>query len=408
MAEDVTKEKLQQLLSKKLQPGEIIVLNDHIESAEEATARTTTIDSALAARLERSIVGNDHLTYSQLAGYADDELAPAERALVADHIEFCHECRSDVEEVIQFRPAVVTTPTPSQTGWFGSTRDVFFRPVPVFASVVVLAAIGFSVWLFSSREAVPADDDVIVASADTDPVPEQAPPAQVDPPKEKDALTLSLNDGGATVGITAGGEIAGYDSMPAGRRAELKRVLSGASLHLPDLRDLKAASGEFMSEGSNSSATFRINSPVGKVLLSTSPSFSWQAVPGADSYTVEVYDLNFKKVAASDHLKRTRWTTKLPRGKTYVWQVTARKGDEIFKAPRPPASEARFRIVDGRSATEIATTKRNHPKSHLLLGIAYAKAGLIGEAIQEFERLARLNPGSELPKRMLRELRGAR
>ena len=122
-------------------------------------------------------------------------------------------------------------------------------------------------------------------------------------------------------------------------------------------------------------------------------------MPGADSYGVEVYDLTFKKVASTDGLKATRWTTTLPRGQTYVWQVTARKGDEIFKAPRPPASQARFRIVDGKSVTDIATIRRTHPRSHLLLGIAFAEAGLIDEAIQEFERLARQNPGSELRKK---------
>ena len=411
MAEDVTKEKLQQLLAKKLQPGEIIVLDDQLETAEAAHARTGNIDSALASRLERSIVGADHLTYSQLAGYADDELSPPERASIADHLEFCHECRSDAEELIQLRPASATTPAASQTGWFVSIRDIFYRPVPIFASVVVLGAIGLSVWLFSSREAVPADDDVIVASSDPDPVLQQVQPAQDNPSPEKDtseALTLSLNDGEATVGITAGGEISGYEGLPASSRSDVKRALSGAAIDFPDLRDLKAASGAFMSENSNSAGTFRINSPVGKVVLTNSPSFSWQAVPGADSYTVEVYDLNFKKVASSGQLSSPRWTTTLPRGQTYVWQVTARKGEETLKAPRPPASEARFRIVDDKFAREITTLRRSHSASHLPLAIAYAKTGMIDEAIRELETVAKQNPRSGLPRRLIRQLRQAR
>ena len=68
----------------------------------------------------------------------------------------------------------------------------------------------------------------------------------------------------------------------------------------------------------------------------------------------------------------------------------------------PP--DARFRIVYGRAAADLTALKRNNPQSHLLLGVAYANAGLIEDAKREFEILLRHNPNSEVAKKLLRQM----
>jgi hypothetical protein len=163
-----------------------------------------------------------------------------------------------------------------------------------------------------------------------------------------------------------------------------------------------------MGEDPAPTGTFRIVSPVGKVVGTDAPTFRWRSVPGAGSYVLEVFDQDFNKVASSGELKSTSWQQKLDRGKTYSWQVTARKDGEILKAPQRPQPDARFRVLDRKTADELSALRRNNPGSHFVLGVAYANAGLIDEAIREFEMLSRQNPGKELPKKMLRQLRSAR
>ena len=160
--------------------------------------------------------------------------------------------------------------------------------------------------------------------------------------------------------------------------------------------------------GGDSAGTFRLTSPIGKVVDTDTPTFKWQSVPGAASYVVEVFDRDFHKVASSGELKNTSWKHRLNRGKIYSWQVTATKDGEVLKAPQRPQPDARFRVLDRKTADELSTLRRSNPRSHLLLGVAYANAGLVEDAIREFEMLSRQNPGSDLPKTLLRQLKSAR
>ena len=118
---------------------------------------------------------------------------------------------------------------------------------------------------------------------------------------------------------------------------------------------------------------------------------------GATGYVVEVYDDQFKLVASSPQLTNRSWTTpqSLPRGKVYSWQVKAIKDGQEITSPRPPAPQAKFRILDQAKANELARAKRAYGSSHLTLGLLYAEAGLLKEAEQEFRLLLRANPNSD-------------
>ena len=146
-------------------------------------------------------------------------------------------------------------------------------------------------------------------------------------------------------------------------------------------------------------------SPVGQVLNTATPRFSWQAVPNSEKYVVEIFDRDFNQVATSGELKNTSWKQKLAEGKTYSWQVTAVVEGKVLKAPLQPQPEARFRILDRKTINNLSALRASHPRSHLLLGTAYANAGLVEDAIREFELLAKTNPDRELPKQLLRQLK---
>jgi hypothetical protein len=77
----------------------------------------------------------------------------------------------------------------------------------------------------------------------------------------------------------------------------------------------------------------------------------------------------------------------------------------VIKAPARPAPEARFKILNAHKAAEIEAARSRHPVSHLLLGTLYAEAGMLGEALNEFEALANENPRSDLPRKLAAKIR---
>ena len=88
--------------------------------------------------------------------------------------------------------------------------------------------------------------------------------------------------------------------------------------------------------------------------------------------------------------------------------MKAVKDGQEVKSPRPPAPQARFRVLDRAKADELARAKRAYPSSHLTLGLLYAEAGLLKEAEQELRLLQRANPNSELARGLLRQIQALR
>jgi len=113
-------------------------------------------------------------------------------------------------------------------------------------------------------------------------------------------------------------------------------------------------------------------------------------------------------IASSPQVSVTSWTTTLPRGKVYAWQVKATKDGQEITWPRPPAPQAKFRVIDQAKANELARAKRAYGSSHLTLGLLYADAGLLKEAEQELRLVRRANPNSELATKLLREVQALR
>jgi hypothetical protein len=88
--------------------------------------------------------------------------------------------------------------------------------------------------------------------------------------------------------------------------------------------------------------------------------------------------------------------------------VKAVRGGEEVTSPRPPAPQARFRVLDRAKADELARARRAYPSSHLALGLLYAEAGLLKEAEQELRLLRKANPDSEIARRLLSQIQALR
>jgi hypothetical protein len=189
------------------------------------------------------------------------------------------------------------------------------------------------------------------------------------------------------------------------KEALLTQRLTKSSL----LAGLNRPASSLMS-GAEQSNRFSVTGPVGKVMESDRPTFRWSRLEGAKSYVVEVYDDKFNLVTTSPELVANSWTASqsLKRGGIYSWQVKAIKDGQEFRSPRPPAPQAKFRILDQAKVNELAQAKRAYGSSHLALGLLYTQAGLLDEAEQEFRALQKSNPDSAIVRRLLSQVQKLR
>jgi hypothetical protein len=183
------------------------------------------------------------------------------------------------------------------------------------------------------------------------------------------------------------------------RRVERSSQLKGLSRPPSSLMSSDEQRGEFS-----------VIEPVGTVLMNAQPTFRWSSMEGATGYVVEVYDDNFQLAAASPQITNYSWAApqSLSRGKVYAWQVKAMKDGQEVTSPRPPAPQAKFRILDQAKANELAQARRAYASSHLTLALLYAEAGLLKESEQELRKLRKANPDSELARNLLRQVHALR
>ncbi len=150
------------------------------------------------------------------------------------------------------------------------------------------------------------------------------------------------------------------------------------------------------------------SNPRAKSCSTDRPTFRWSGLSGATGYIVEVYDAQFNRALSSPLLTSLSWRAPpLARGQVYSWQVKAIRDGQEFITPRSPAPEAKFRILDRARAAEIARARRDY-SSHLLLGLLYARAGLLDEAEHELGALQKNNPDVAIVRRLLANVRALR
>jgi hypothetical protein len=165
--------------------------------------------------------------------------------------------------------------------------------------------------------------------------------------------------------------------------------------------------GPIVLRGPDNSPTFRLRSPARTVTISDRPSFKWEKLAGASSYRVSVGDLRGHEIAKSEEIPadQIRWTppTPLKRGEIYAWEVEATVDGKKVVSPGTSAPQMKFKILSARSAQELEQLKKT--RSHLALGVVYAREGMIAEAEREFQILAGQNPRSSVAKKLLRQIR---
>jgi hypothetical protein len=324
------------------------------DGLESKVARTV---SSLEALLGGQEPG--HATYEELAALVDGTLDNVQEEIVRTHLDDCAMCAAELaalREVAQPpRPVVVDHGAWGRTFWL--------------VAALLIVAIGIGSWL--------------VTRPSPEPMPGQTPATVRN--------VVELRDAGGTIALDERGQVHGVAGPLAGTAAALLQapllappaVLAAVRTVAPVLR------------GSHEQQ-LAVVAPAGRVVLEDRPQFSWSGARGSARVTV-YEESSAKRVATSEAVRGGVWTPSapLPRGVTLVWQVAS--GDEL--APSADSGPARFRIVDAQAAARIGEARQTG--SHLLLGKAFADAGLRDDAEAELRQLVALNPQSPVARSLL-------
>lgn len=437
MSVHLTQNQIEGYRRQKLLPTELLSVSDHLgdcDACRQQVERAFNGDAAFFA-LQSEVLSEEtknlsssaqepHLLFEQMAEYVDGMLAGEELQAVEDHLASCERCDWAVSDLRDFRdqvapeldreyrPAIV--PTVTESWWRSLTAflpsPLLRSPALAFGSALAMLLLGATGWLiWQTREGQKSKPELATTVS---PTPMATPTALFTPTPEVRAATViaQLNDGEGQVALDREGKLSGADRLPPAYQQIVKDAFATQQLAKSSLLAGLARPGSSLMGSDERGKQFSVTEPVGKVMLSDHPTFRWSPLEGATGYLVEIYDENFNLAVSSSQLVDTSWRAPQPlkRGSIYSWQVKAVKDGQEITAPRPPAPQAKFRILDQAKADELAQARRNYASSHLTLGLLYTQAGLLDEAERELRVLQKANPDSAVVRQWLANVQAMR
>jgi hypothetical protein len=429
LVEHLTQKQVEDYCRQQLGGVELLLISDHmgecapcrqqIEYAMNGDTAFFALRSDVfgdAVKIDSMPWVHAHLTTEQTAGYVDKNLSGEEFQMVADHLTHCELCALAVDDLYSFSQQIAPSleheyhpaPVPPATqGWWQqiiASLPGYFQRSPGLAfgtalAIFLVAVISWFIW--QTPQKIEPKPEIV-----------DLPPSPSPPPVEPVVapVVAQLNDGKAALTLDQEGKLSGAEGLPPAYQNMLKEALIDQRIEKSSqLKGLARPSSSLMSTDKDKSE-FSLVEPVAKVLMTNHPTFRWSPMEGATGYVVEVYDSQFNLVIASPQIASHSWASpqSLSRGNIYGWQVKAIKDGQEITSPRPPAPQARFRILDQAKANELAKARRAYASSHLTLGLLYAEAGLLKEAEQELRMLQKANPNSEIARRLLRQVQALR
>lgn len=367
---------------------------------------------------------HEHVDYEQLVEFAEGKLDATDRELIDVHLKVCPACSEDVKSFSAFReqiaPELAVSYAPMEQEpaherfpcWWNGRN---WKPVYSAALVAIGIALVIGAALLLNRrpgnqqtqqlptpQTSPGSTPEVAAALPSPTVsPNRSP---IEGPDSTEAIAV-LNDRGGNIRVDKSGNVTGLDDVSAPTRNEIAQVLlSGRIAPPPILKDL---GGEVSAlRGSNRPQPFKLVAPGRTVIVSNRPTFKWEDVTGATAYTVYLTDARGQLVARSEELTpdRSEWLVprSLKRGEVYAWTVMAVVNGREILAPGPSAPEMKFQVLSAANLGQLSQLKR--VRSHVALGLFYAKVGLIAEAERELRIVHQHNPSSPIVKKLLGEI----
>lgn len=439
MTEHLSKSIIQRLFSRALQGTELTSVVGHLAQCRECHQQFVATLGRYRGIMPFSFtlapefwLRHDHIDYEQLVELAENKLDTTDRELIDFHVKVCTPCREDVRSFLVFREQIVPEMEVSYAPivlesarekftWWNSWRGLAWKPI--YAAAILLFGIALIIGgLFLNQRAgdfearqtptpnvnpnapsqTPTPDNRVAAGR---PSPRSTPnESRVEKPSNADMI-VALHVGTGMVTVDKGGNISGLEQVPAPTRDEIASVLLSERIEPPAvLKELAGQEGAL--RGSNSVQSFKLIAPTRTVLVLDQPKFKWERVSRASTYRVYVSDLSGQEVARSEELspEPTEWTVPNPlkRGEIYAWTVVAVVDGKEIVSPGPSSPEMKFQVLSASSLRQLNKLKKT--RSHLALGVFYAREGMIAEAKREFRILVRDNPRSQHANRLLSEI----
>jgi hypothetical protein len=431
LSEHLTQSEIEDYSRQKLPAAELLFVSNHlwvceicsrqVERALDGDLECSTLKSEVFAEMLSSPAERQHLTLQQTAGYIEEDLAGEELQVVKDHLTHCEQCEMAVNDLRAFREQVAAefdsecqpSPVRVENSWRRFVKALpslsSRPPALIFGSALTALLLIWAGWLIWG--ALKGKDTEMVERSPSPTTPTVTPVVSPTPTLgDPSVMVARLNDGGGQVTLDQAGKLTGFDNLSPADEQMIKDALTNQRLEKSRLlAGLTPEYSEIRSDD-NPDRKFSIINPVGTMIMSDRPTFRWSRLSGAASYLVEVYDDEFAKVATSPTLIDNSWTASrsLPRGKIYTWQVKAVKDGREYISRPPAGREAKFRILDQARAVVLMQARRTYAGSHLMLGLLYARDGLLDNAELEFRKLRKANPNSAVARRLLADVRAMR
>jgi FtsZ-binding cell division protein ZapB len=436
-----TLQEIENYRRRSMPPAEILVVNEHLANCDEcygkfhskallvSTYNFARIDLKTAEKEE-----HEHLSFDQVLAYVDNELDEIERGIAGVHLETCSECDNVCQDLRKFKSDLalgkVYAPEPQPPRFWEKLSLAWNAYRMPFKAIAAGAAAAVVIWFVTAshnkvtdlqaqveqlrRQNSSLTKDLSAVGTQLDQLSKENKELQDRTQAVRSAVVspkslIAINDMGSRVALDNLGELEGIEFVSSEHQTAVidalraGRVKAGAELSslLGEQKRLMGSRG--------GQRSFIPLTPVGAVVATTQPTFHWKRVSGATAYTVTIYRNNLREIVSSQTLTGTQWTSPpLTRDRTYSWQIRAIRDNREVISPSPDAREARFRVLSQSEVDDLERLKQAYAKSHLTLGVIYARMGLFTEAATEFRTLLAANPGSPIVKKLLRSVTSER
>jgi hypothetical protein len=360
----------------------------------------------LRDELQAAAEGRENVAYEQIEAYVDGALDDVDREVFETRLADDPGLRAMVEDLRALRTAlppaaaapsrVVPFEPRASTGAAAAApgRSTAPRRWLLPAGLAAAAVVALLLWRPWTPRPAPSQAQQQQSEPPRPPAPsDPTPPAPVSP-----ALTVTLQDGGRTVGLTSDGTLAGFDGFGRDLRSRLTETLIQGRLPAsPRAADTVARAGELMSDDVRTTP-FAPVGPRATAVSSATPAFRWTALPGATTYRVRIVDERLTTVAISEPITTLTWRpdAPLPSRRVLSWQVEATTPDGARTTPEPPLAEARFTVLAPAERARVSEALATAGGSDLASAVVYAEAGLYDDADKALVRVLAANPASPI------------
>lgn len=355
--------------------------SDHVAECAECRARLLQLGHAVSPAGSAEVTRE--LSYEELAGWIDGELDPMTRREVAEILARSPRAGAELADLTNFRAEMNALPARDHADVAAAgevIRHRFARWIMPLAAAALLT--GAAIWWMTQSNRGAGN-------------------------------LITLRDGDRILAFTSDGRSSDLAQLPGDLSGEVAGVIRSGRVELDrDIAEMVGRTGTLAGPEEVPSG-LRVIEPVGTAVRDLRPRFRWRSAQEASAYQINVVEETSGALVASEQIPpdATEWQPREPlaAGEAYQWEVQAvRDGSVIANSPQPPDPEARFRVLTAAKLADLDEVKRASGGSHLVMGVANARAGLIDEALREFQLLHEQNPDAELPRRLLAQLEAQR